>query len=159
MSTDLISWLKHTVRYLDAENKSTWAEHYVKFRRIFFQRYQQGLIFSTVMGADTFHTLLALLQSGEDIDKAVNYTKNINAWLAWARTRTVDLALNYVSIESAPEDTDIDVQWGCNSQRPEFGSALRLGSQWYITSESNPHANHRPCATPTGWYSPKLAHK
>jgi len=156
MSTDVIEWLRYAVRDLNTEDKSTWAAKYVKLRFAFFRRYQQGLIFSTVLGADLFQELLRMLEKGEEVEKAVNYTKNINLWLAWARTRTVDLALNYEPIVSAPEDHDVNVQWGCYSNRPEFGTALRLHNQWFITSERNPHANRRPCATPTGWHDRAL---
>lgn len=59
--------------------------------------------------------------------------------------------MEYREIKSAPEDEEVSVVWGEKSVRPEYGIALKLGSQWYIRGQSNPHANGRPCATPDGW--------
>jgi hypothetical protein len=51
----------------------------------------------------------------------------------------------------APENVDLAVVWG-NGLRPfEYGTALRSGSTWFITSELNEFANRHPCATPSGW--------
>ena len=59
--------------------------------------------------------------------------------------------MEYREINTAPEDTQVGVVWGQVRMRPEFGIALRLGSQWYIYGQSNPHANGRPCEAPDGW--------
>ena len=59
--------------------------------------------------------------------------------------------MEYREIRDSPEDRVVDVVWGERSQKPEYGIALRLGSQWYIKGQSNPHANGRPCAAPDGW--------
>jgi hypothetical protein len=59
--------------------------------------------------------------------------------------------MEYRDKETAPEGQEVDVVWGEKSQRPEYGYALRLGDQWYIRRQSNPHANGRPCAVPDGW--------
>ena len=59
--------------------------------------------------------------------------------------------MEYREIETAPEDKKVSVVWGEQSERPEYGPALRLGSQWYIYGQSNPHANGRHCAVPDGW--------
>lgn len=42
--------------------------------------------------------------------------------------------------------------WGSIEGSHEFGAAKRIGDMWFIQSDPNPHANHRACATPTGWY-------
>ena len=59
--------------------------------------------------------------------------------------------MEYREIETAPEDVKVGVVWGEQSERPEYGVALRLGGQWYIYGQSNPHANGRPSAEPDGW--------
>lgn len=59
--------------------------------------------------------------------------------------------MEYRGIETAPENTIISIVWGEQSQRPEYGTALRLSNQWYIHGQSNPHADGRPCAVPDGW--------
>ena len=58
--------------------------------------------------------------------------------------------MDYRETKTAPEDKEVRVIWG-KIAKPEHGSAIRLGDEWYITSEPNPHANGRPCATPCGW--------
>lgn len=93
MSTDVMVWLRQAVHALDNEAQATWATKYVELRFTFFRRYQQGLIFSTVLGAEVFHELLKMLETGEDVEKAVNYTKNINAWLVWARAQPLTFPL------------------------------------------------------------------
>ena len=59
--------------------------------------------------------------------------------------------MEYRTIGIAPESRKVNVIWGEQSQRPEYGIASKLGSQWYIYEQSNPHANGRPCAVPDGW--------
>ena len=59
---------------------------------------------------------------------------------------------DYQRIITAPENTVVNVCWGSLTGRIEYGSAKRLARRWYIYGQSNPHANGRPCATPTGWY-------
>lgn len=57
----------------------------------------------------------------------------------------------YREIENAPERNELRVVWGEDSPNPEYGTALRMGNEWFIKSEPNPHANGRICATPDGW--------
>lgn len=59
--------------------------------------------------------------------------------------------MEYREIATAPEDKKVRAVWGEDSQRQEYGTALRLMRQWYIYGQSNPHANGRPCAVPDGW--------
>lgn len=59
--------------------------------------------------------------------------------------------MEYREIGSAPEDKELRAVWDERSPNPEYGAALRLGNQWYLYGQSNPHANGRPCATPDGW--------
>ncbi|MFH1409873.1 MAG: hypothetical protein ABIH34_08240 [Nanoarchaeota archaeon] len=59
--------------------------------------------------------------------------------------------MEYREIKTAPEMKRISVVWGKNYRTPEFGVALRVGTQWNIYGQSNPHANGRPCADPDGW--------
>jgi hypothetical protein len=59
--------------------------------------------------------------------------------------------MEYRKIETAPEDKKVRVVWGEESQDPEYGTALKIGDQWYIHGQANPHANGRPCAVPDGW--------
>jgi len=59
--------------------------------------------------------------------------------------------MEYREIKDAPEDKKLSVVWGEKSSSSEYGLALRLGNQWYIYGQSNPHANGRTCATPDGW--------
>ncbi len=62
------------------------------------------------------------------------------------------LPTGYEGIESAPENKDVSVMWSTVEIR-EYGTAIRLGNQWFITSERNEYANHQECAIPTAWFS------
>jgi hypothetical protein len=57
----------------------------------------------------------------------------------------------YREIETAPENEEVSAVWGEKRAKPEYGTALRLGDQWFIHGEQNPYANGKPCATPDGW--------
>jgi hypothetical protein len=57
----------------------------------------------------------------------------------------------YRGVGGAPEDVEVSAVWGLDSKRPEYGPALRLGGQWFIYGQANPHANGRPCDVPDGW--------
>ncbi len=65
--------------------------------------------------------------------------------------------MEYREIETAPEGKELRVVWGERSPRPEYGTALRMSSQWYIKSDPNPHANGRPCTLPDGWLPKNLS--
>ena len=62
------------------------------------------------------------------------------------------LPQGYEGIESAPENKNVSVMWD-TVEISEYGTAIRLGDQWFITSERNKYANHRECAIPTAWFS------
>lgn len=59
--------------------------------------------------------------------------------------------MEYRETETAPEKEKVDVVWGENMERPGYGTALRLGSEWFIYSLPNPHAEGITCAVPDGW--------
>ncbi len=59
--------------------------------------------------------------------------------------------MDYREINIAPEDKELNVVWGKESVRPEYGAALRISRLWYIKGQSNPYADGRPCATPDAW--------
>lgn len=57
----------------------------------------------------------------------------------------------HVDAKDAPEDIELDVCWGSVDTDINYGKAKRVGDQWYIYGQDNPHANRRTCLTPTGW--------
>ena len=59
--------------------------------------------------------------------------------------------MEYRQIGTVPEDEEVSVVWGEQSQRPEYGTASKRDDRWYIYGQLNPHANGRPCAVPDGW--------
>ncbi|MDD5649465.1 MAG: hypothetical protein PHF86_03460 [Candidatus Nanoarchaeia archaeon] len=59
--------------------------------------------------------------------------------------------MEYRETETAPENKIVCTVWGEESQKPEYGTALKLGNQWYIYGQLNPHANRLSCAKPDGW--------
>lgn len=69
------------------------------------------------------------------------------------RKRSTELAAadGYASIVDAPEDKLLWVRWG-EPPRCEYGVAKKAHGKWWIYGQSNPHANGRECATPTGWH-------
>lgn len=59
--------------------------------------------------------------------------------------------MEYRKIEISPENIIVSVVWGIQSEKPEYGQALRFLDIWYIYGEANSHANGKSCARPDGW--------
>ncbi len=64
----------------------------------------------------------------------------------------VDYPKGYKGIEDAPENKVISVMWGEYTDSLGYGKAIRVGNSWFIRGASNPYANGRSCAEPTGWH-------
>ena len=76
---------KRAVQQLKTSN--TYGEDFVKLHVLFFNRYQNGLIFSTNITASYFENIIYWLPRIDFIPVNGEYDRNFNDWLKHARSK------------------------------------------------------------------------